>query len=33
VGYSDGGFQDDDLTRLERDKRAIFTKFSYAWQI
>ena len=33
VGYSDGGFQDDDLTRLERDKRSIFTKFSYAWQM
>ena len=33
VGYSDGGFQDDDLTRLERDQRTIFTKFSYAWQL
>jgi len=33
VGYSDGGFQDDDLTRLERDKRTVFTKFSYAWQM
>lgn len=33
VGYSDGGFQDDDLSRLERDKRTVFTKFSYAWQM
>ena len=33
VGYSDGGFQDDNLTRLERDQRSIFTKFSYAWQM
>jgi len=33
VGYSDGGFQNDDLSRLERDKRSVFTKFSYAWQM
>ncbi|NQZ22194.1 MAG: carbohydrate binding family 9 domain-containing protein [Colwellia sp.] len=31
VGYSDGGFQDDNLNELERDQRTIFTKFSYAW--
>ena len=33
IGYSDGGYQDDDLERLERDQRTIFTKFSYAWQL
>jgi len=33
VGYSDGGYQDDDLDSLERDQRTVFTKFSYAWQL
>lgn len=33
LGYSDGGFQDDSLDRLERNQRTIFTKFSYAWQM
>jgi len=33
VGYSDGGYQDDNLDNLERDQRTIFTKFSYAWQL
>jgi hypothetical protein len=33
VGYSDGGFQDDNLDQLERDQRTLFTKFSYAWQL
>ncbi|XQW84389.1 DUF5916 domain-containing protein [Thalassotalea piscium] len=33
VGYSDGGFQDDNLDHLERDQRTVFTKFSYAWQL
>jgi len=33
LGYSDGGFQDDNLDHLERDQRTIFTKFSYAWQM
>ena len=33
VGYSDGGYQDDDLDSLQRDQRTIFTKFSYAWQL
>ncbi|NMP30014.1 carbohydrate binding family 9 domain-containing protein [Thalassotalea sp. M1531] len=33
IGYSDGGFQDDNLDSLERDQRSIFTKFSYAWQL
>ncbi len=33
IGYSDGGYQDDNLASLERDQRTIFTKFSYAWQM
>ncbi|WP_448546619.1 DUF5916 domain-containing protein [Thalassotalea fusca] len=33
IGYSDGGFQDDNLDSLERNQRTIFTKFSYAWQL
>jgi len=33
VGYSDGGYQDDNLDQLERDQRTVFTKFSYAWQL
>ncbi|MCO4797664.1 MAG: carbohydrate binding family 9 domain-containing protein [Colwelliaceae bacterium] len=33
VGYSDGGYQDDNLDQLERNQRTIFTKFSYAWQL
>jgi len=33
VGYSDAGFQDDELGSLERNQRTIFTKFSYAWQM
>jgi len=33
VGYSDGGYQNDNLDSLERDQRTIFTKFSYAWQL
>ncbi|TMO44390.1 hypothetical protein [Pseudoalteromonas ruthenica] len=31
VGYSDSGYQDDDLSRLEKDNRTLFAKFSYAW--
>lgn len=33
IGYSDGGFQDDNLDKLTRDQRTVFTKFSYAWQL
>lgn len=33
IGYSDGGYQDDELESIERDQRTIFTKFSYAWQM
>ncbi len=33
IGYSDGGYQDDNLDSLNRDQRTVFTKFSYAWQL
>jgi hypothetical protein len=33
LGYSDSGYQDDDLQKIERDQRTLFTKFSYAWQL
>ena len=33
IGYSDGGYQDDNLDVLTRDQRTVFTKFSYAWQL
>jgi hypothetical protein len=33
LGYSDGGYQNDELTRLEKDQRSVFAKFSYAWQL
>jgi hypothetical protein len=33
IGYSDGGYQDDNLDELTRDQRTVFTKFSYAWQM
>ncbi len=32
LGYADSGFQDDFLDSPERDQRAVFAKFSYAWQ-
>ena len=32
VGYSDAAFQDDNFNSLEQTDRAIFAKFSYAWQ-
>jgi hypothetical protein len=31
LGYSDSSYQDDDLTKLEREQRTFFTKVSYAW--
>lgn len=31
LGYSDNSYQDDDLTRLKRGERTLFTKISYAW--
>ncbi|MCJ8274511.1 MAG: hydrolase, partial [Psychrosphaera sp.] len=33
LGYSDSGFQDDDLSRIEKTDRTVFAKFSYAWQM
>ena len=33
LGYSDTGYQDDDLKSLTRNQRTFFTKFSYAWQL
>jgi len=33
LGYSDGGYQDDDLNDLEKDNRSLFMKVSYAWQM
>ncbi len=32
IGYSDSSFQDDQYTSLEPTSRAVFAKFSYAWQ-
>lgn len=32
VGYSDAGFQNDRLDRIEQTSRTFFAKFSYAWQ-
>ncbi|OCQ19853.1 hypothetical protein A7985_18285 [Pseudoalteromonas luteoviolacea] len=31
VGYSDSGYQDDDLTSITKDNKTFFAKFSYAW--
>ncbi|USD29830.1 carbohydrate binding family 9 domain-containing protein [Pseudoalteromonas sp. SCSIO 43201] len=31
AGYSDHGFQDDDLSKIIKDDKRIFMKFSYAW--
>lgn len=33
LGYSDYSFQDDDLTKLEREQRTFFSKISYAWAL
>ncbi|MBL4821424.1 MAG: carbohydrate binding family 9 domain-containing protein [Gammaproteobacteria bacterium] len=33
IGYSDAGFQDDDLDSIESTNRTIFAKLSYAWQL
>lgn len=32
LGYSDAGYQDDNLRGLEAVGRTVFAKFSYAWQ-
>ena len=31
VGYSDGGYQDDDLSKVTKNTRSVFLKMSYAW--
>ncbi len=33
VGYSDGGYQDDDLSKVTKNSRSIFLKMSYAWMM
>ncbi|WP_299072366.1 DUF5916 domain-containing protein [uncultured Paraglaciecola sp.] len=33
VGYSDSAYQDDELTLVTKNERAVFMKFSYAWLI
>ena len=33
AGYSDEGFQDGALTKIEKTGRSLFMKFSYAWQM
>ncbi len=31
LGYSDNGYQDDDLSSIRKNQRTLFAKFSYAW--
>lgn len=31
VGYSDGGYQSGELSKITKDKRSVFLKMSYAW--
>ena len=31
IGYSDTGYQDDDLSKIHKTNRTVFTKISYAW--
>ncbi|MBD1583605.1 carbohydrate binding family 9 domain-containing protein [Pseudoalteromonas sp. S16_S37] len=31
AGYADKGYQDDDLSKLTKDEKTFFAKFSYAW--
>ncbi len=31
AGYSDHGYQDDDLSKITKDEKTVFMKFSYAW--
>lgn len=33
AGYSDNGFQNDEMAHIEKENRSVFMKFSYAWQI
>ena len=32
IGYSDTGFENDDMNRIEKTNYTVFTKLSYAWQ-
>ncbi|MFC1840040.1 DUF5916 domain-containing protein [Thermodesulfobacteriota bacterium] len=31
IGYSDTGYQDDEMSKIGKTNRTLFTKFSYAW--
>ena len=31
AGYSDNGYQDDELSSMTKEQRTLFAKFSYAW--
>jgi hypothetical protein len=31
AGYSDTGYQDDELSSITKEQRTLFAKFSYAW--
>lgn len=33
AGYSDAGYQDDEIDKIEQTGRSLFMKFSYAWQL
>ncbi|MEI4549646.1 carbohydrate binding family 9 domain-containing protein [Pseudoalteromonas spongiae] len=33
AGYSDNGYQDDDLSKIEKTDRSVFMKMSYAWML
>lgn len=33
AGYSDAGYQDDEIDKIEKTGRSLFMKFSYAWQL
>ena len=33
AGYSDNGYQDDDLSKVEKTDRSVFMKVSYAWML
>ncbi len=33
LGYSDSGFQNDNLSKIHKTDRTVFAKFSYMWQI
>ena len=33
LGYADGGYQDDNLSKIEKDSRTVFMKMSYAFQL